>query len=361
MTTPNMNLLLPTEGGSADIWDVLLDAAFTTIDAHNHSPGQGVLVPVTGLSFNANLQAASAGANFGIYDAAFFGFSPVAPATMAPFAGALFVSGIDSNLYYRTLSGANVQVTNGAALNFSAFVGGIGGDYSAVGALLSYDDATRRYLLQQEGSPRPWAGLATGPVDIYQKAASIVNKVTLQSPAALAASYALTLLTALPASLATLRVDNAGNVTAAAATETLQLPAPLVDLNSNARAVDPFGMYAFTLSGGAGNAGQSSWGIPLQVGDVITGFTVWVDKTTSAASTISATLRITDSTNGATFSSDTASLATNAPGFTTIPKTGLARAIATHFEAMLTVGMSAGAGVTDQVFHAEVTYQRLLA
>jgi hypothetical protein len=110
--------------------------------------------------------------------------------------------------------GSNVQVTLGAALNVAAFAGGIGGDYISASALEVYDAATLSYWLQQPGSPRPWASLRVGNVDIYQAAASIVNRVRLQSPNALAASYALTLPVALPASLSLLQVDNAGSVTA---------------------------------------------------------------------------------------------------------------------------------------------------
>lgn len=209
-TTPFMGLALPDDHGSADVWDTLLDAVFAKLDAHDHSPGNGALVPVAGLNVNANVQLASAGVHYAMYDALAFDFFPSAPSAMTSFAGALFMSSANNELYWRTAAGANVQLTNGAALNVAAFTGGIGGDYTAVGALESYDDATHRYLFQQQGSPRPWAGLAAGNVDIYQQAASIVNRVRLQSPAALAASYALTLFAALPASAALVTVDNAG-------------------------------------------------------------------------------------------------------------------------------------------------------
>jgi hypothetical protein len=365
ITTPNMGMVLPSDHdpSSSDLWGLLLNAALTVADGHNHTAGQGVAIPVGALNWNANLQAASGGSNFGIYDAAFFDFIPVLPASMATFAGALFVSSVDNNLYYRTTSGSNVQVTNGAALNFSAFVGGIGGDYSAVGALESFDDATHRYLFQQEGSPRPWAGLAAGNIDIYQQAASIANKVTLKSPNALAASYALTLPAALPGSQATLRVDGSGNVTAATVspTFTLSIPPSAADLNSNARVNDAGGLIAITLSGGTGNAGQSAFPVELQIGDTITSVKVYVNKASSASSTISASLRGFLAAIGANATADTATLATNAPGNTSFTITGLSRTLVAGVVYSVSVGMSVGAAVTDTVVGIEVTFTRPIA
>lgn len=209
-TTPYMGLVLPDEGGSADVWAVLLDAMFGLLDSHDHTTGRGAQVPSAALLINGNVQLASSGNHYALYDAAAFDFFPVAASVAAGFSGALFMNSADNELYWRNASGTNVKVTNGAALNVAAFTGGIGGDYSAAGALESFDDSTQRYLFQGEGSPRPWAGLAAGNIDVYQQAASIANRVRIMSPAALAASYALTLFTALPVSAALVTVDNAG-------------------------------------------------------------------------------------------------------------------------------------------------------
>lgn len=141
---------------------------------------------------------------------------------------------------------------------------------------------------------------------------------------------------------------------------TLEIPSSAADLNSNARVTDAFGAFAITLNGGTGPSGQSTFPIDLLLGDVITGFTVWVNKASSAASTISATLRVLDSTNGSTTSNDTASLSTNAPAFTTIPKTGLSRTVTAHHPVMLHVGMTAGTGVADIVYHVEITFNRVI-
>ena len=151
-TLPNMNLVLPDEGGSADIWDVILDTLFALVDAHDHTTGKGVKVPSAALKINADVSWSFAGTNYAITDAKAIDFTPVTAASMASYSSALFANSSDSNnLYYRNSSGTNVQITAGATLNVS-IVGGIGGDYSSIGALLDYDDATDTYRFRQQTS-----------------------------------------------------------------------------------------------------------------------------------------------------------------------------------------------------------------
>lgn len=209
-STTNMGMVLPTEGGDDDIWDTLINAALTLNDAHDHTTGKGVKVPSAGLRINADVPWNDAGVYYALTGVKALDFQPQAAANMTSYAGALFVSSADNELYFRTTSGTNVKFTNGAALNVTAFTGGIGGDYSAAGALVSYVDADDAYYFQQQGSPRPWARMRVGDVDIYETAASIVNRIRLQSPAALAASYALTFPAALPGSTQLAQVTSAG-------------------------------------------------------------------------------------------------------------------------------------------------------
>jgi hypothetical protein len=214
MTTPNMGMTEPTDHASTDVWGLALNAALDVIDAHDHTTGKGVLVPSAALKINANVSWSFGGTNYAITDAQAIDFTPVAAASIASLSSALFANASDSNnLYYRNSAGTNVQVTSGNTLNIS-IVGGIGGDYASVGALFSFDDSTKRYLAQSEGSPRPWSGLATADIDLYEKAVSITNKVTLKSPAALAGSYTLTFPAANPGSTQLWQVSSAGVFTA---------------------------------------------------------------------------------------------------------------------------------------------------
>lgn len=217
MITPNMGITVPDDHTDPDTWGAALNTTgWPVIDSHNHTTGQGVPIPSAALRINADVAWSFAGTSFAATFIKAVQFNPQATSAVSGYAGALFINSANNELTYRTTAGVNVQVTSGAALNFAAFVGGIGGDYSAVSALESYDDATRRYLFQQEGGPRPWAGLATADIDLYQKAASIVNKVTLKSPNTLAASYTLAFPTGLPAAVSPAFIDTIGNITAGA-------------------------------------------------------------------------------------------------------------------------------------------------
>lgn len=50
MATPNMSLILPIPGVTSGTWGTTLNAAFTSIDLHDHTTDKGVKVPVGGLS-----------------------------------------------------------------------------------------------------------------------------------------------------------------------------------------------------------------------------------------------------------------------------------------------------------------------
>ncbi|MBP9862676.1 MAG: hypothetical protein KBD62_32280 [Kofleriaceae bacterium] len=214
-TTANMSLVLPTPGGDSGTWDDLLNAALTLVDAHDHTTGKGPRVPTTGININADLTMASnALTNIGS-----LGFAEIT--ALASGSRRLFFSSADHELYVRTNGGTNVKITNGAALNIS-IVGGIVGDYASVGAEVAYNDANDRYTFKQEtgaGAVKQWATMASGHVDIYEQlatasATTISNRVRLSSPAALAASYAMTFPAALPGSTQILQVSSTGAITA---------------------------------------------------------------------------------------------------------------------------------------------------
>lgn len=227
MSTPLMGLTLPVDHGSAEIWDTILDTVFGLIDGHDHTIGKGSLIPMGALNVNADLSFSATGTSRAITDLRAIDFSPQPAAGMTALAGAFFLSdgtsGLSANeLYYRTTAGVNVKVTSGSALNVAGFAGGIGGDYSAAGALVIFDDATDAYWFQQQvgASVRQYARMRSGDLDLFEYKAHPTagpvptNRVRLASPAALAASYALTLLAALPATQQIIQVSAAGVMTA---------------------------------------------------------------------------------------------------------------------------------------------------
>lgn len=226
MPSANMGLTYPTNHGSSGVWDVILATLFDAVDAHDHTTGKGVRIPSGGIQVDDDIAMALGGTSFAFTDVLALAFRPVATSLVAGYSSALFANSADNNLYFRNSGGTNVKITDGATLNIS-LAGGIGGDYASVGALFSFDDATDSYWAQQQGSPRPWARLRVGDVDIYETAASIANRVRLKSPSALATSYDLTLPTGLPATTRGLSVSSTGVVTAADkhGTRTISIPA----------------------------------------------------------------------------------------------------------------------------------------
>lgn len=364
MPTSNMNLTLPTDHGSSDIWDVVLDAVFGLIDSHDHTTGKGVPIPSAALKINADVTWAFGGTNYAIVNAKAYDLVPTTTASVASYSSALFSNSQDSNnLYYRNSGGTNVQITSGGTLNVS-IVGGIGGDYASVSALLSYEDSTKRYLLQQQGSPRPWAGLATADIDLYQKAASIVNKVTLKSPNALGASYSLTMPGALPSATSSIVTTSAGQLQYAdSVVKTLLIPAAMFGFQTDSgatatipdRAQDGLSVRLKTSTATV----PVICPIPLCAGDTITGWKLFLNKT-SAAGTITAQLYKADDTAiaGGTAIGTTSTNGANNPGAITLSKTSLSEVAAVNFQYYVRVD---GGGTTgDTVFHLEVTYTRAL-
>lgn len=223
--TANMLIVWPSDLSDGDAWAPIMDTAVrVVIDQHNHAPGKGVLVPSAGLNINADIGFSTTGIAFSLFDVRAVDFKAGPPANVVAFAGALFVSdgtsGSTANeLYWRTTGGTNVQLTAGASLNVAGFVGGIGGDYTAVGALVVFDDSTDSYWFQQQigAAVRQYARMRCGDVDLYEykaqpAAGPPVQRVRLASPAALAGSYTLTFPGALPATAQTVSIDNTGQI-----------------------------------------------------------------------------------------------------------------------------------------------------
>lgn len=215
-----MGLVMPTEDSVAEAgtWDTILNTLFGRIDLHDHTTGLGVPIPSAALKINADVAFAFGGTNYAITSLRAVDFAPSSAASVAGYVGALFVNSDDAdNLYYRTQAGANVRIISGNVLDAASVTGGIGGDYSAIGALVDYVDGTDTYRFRQQtaAAVRQYAKMESADLLIREyKAAGVAavpaEAVTLKSPAALAASYALTMPAALPAATALMRISSAG-------------------------------------------------------------------------------------------------------------------------------------------------------
>lgn len=216
VTLPNMALQQPTVGADDDAWGTYWNANASLMDAHRHIPGEGRPVPIAGLRADADWPFTYAAAYYAITSLKAIDFQPQAPGGVAGYSSALFANSSDgNNLYYRNSAGVNVRLTNGSALDTSSS-GGIVGDYAAAGAAVTYSDADDAYTFREAaGLAQPWSLVSCGSVDIHEDGAFTGNnRVRLSSPAALAASYALTLPAALPGSTQLLQVSSAGAITA---------------------------------------------------------------------------------------------------------------------------------------------------
>lgn len=374
-TTANMSLVYPADHTETDTWGPILNTLFGVIDEHDHSVGKGVKVPSGGLKINADVSWSFGGTQYAITDMKALDFTPVAASGITSYSSALFVNSSDSNnLYFRNSGGTNVKITDGGTLNIS-IVGGIGGDYQTVGALFSFDDATDSYWAQQQGSPRPWARLRVGDVDIYETAASISNRVRLKSPSALAASYDITWLAALPASTMPLQVSNAG-VLSASNTFAGELTAPDFNYTTAQNLILPASMAEDRLGTHTKSTGASSgamnrfliaasanplvWPLPTRVGDRITGYTLYVRKRTDNTNTIASRIFYTTSSNGIeTGGSAGTSSAANAPGYVTLTESTTLDHTAADIQFYLV--FTPGGGVTpnaDEVFHVSLNLTR---
>lgn len=207
MPTTYMGLELPTEDGSSDLWDSLLNDALEVVDAHDHSNGKGVTVKTAGLEINADL-------TFGGYAATALkaaAFSAVATSAVSALSKALFVNSADSELYWRTSGGVNVKLTAGTSLN-TALIGGFTGDYGAGAEEAEFTSASGIFDFRVGATERAY--IDCSDIRLFQKSAGITNAVKLKSPAALAASYTLTFPDALPGSTSMLMVSSTGAITA---------------------------------------------------------------------------------------------------------------------------------------------------
>lgn len=204
-TLPNMSIVTPALGGDSGDWDDLLNDALGVIDEHDHTAGAGKRITTAALDIDADLTIAG----FALTNAGQVAFTAVS--ALASGSKTLFVSSSDNELYWRTNAGTNVKLTSGTSINTS-LVGGIVGDYTSVGAEVAYDDANDRYTFKQEGSPKPWARIASADVRIYEYNTTETVYVGLKAPSGLASSYDITWPTAAPGSTAIVQMDSSGNL-----------------------------------------------------------------------------------------------------------------------------------------------------
>lgn len=322
-TLPNMGIETPTQGGDSGTWDDKINAGFALVDAHDHSAGKGARVKTAGLSIDADLP-------FGGFGATTLGKAAFSAVTaLAAGARILFVSSADNELYWRNQAGVNVKLTSGTSINTS-LVGGIGGDYSTVGADLDYDDANKRYTFRTQTGT--WARIATGPVRIHEYDTTETVYVELAVAAGLGASYTLTWPAALPAATADMRVSAAGLVSFGDP-DTIVIPYEdaQIDWTSTTRLQLGSGGWQTAVGGAPFQTDPVTYPVCVPQGMKIKSWSLAVYKASDGTETLEATLYkrtgvgpgVVDTVVGAGQSTSAVS-----PGAATLGQTGLTQAVA---------------------------------
>jgi len=200
-TTPNMNLVLPNVSECpGPAWATDNNAAFSAVDSHNHSSGQGV--PITPAGLNISTDLTMAGNN--LTNARSVRFMPQgSPLAGAADLGCIYESGVD--LYYNDGEGNQVRITQGG--NVTGSTGTITGLPSGT-ASASFAAGTFTW---QAATNTP-ATMNSGPLVVG--AAGVVNSktVTLTPTNTLAANYVLTFPAGLPGTVSLATIDAAGNI-----------------------------------------------------------------------------------------------------------------------------------------------------
>lgn len=272
-TTPFMSLLLPTVSVTlGPTYATENNTAFTTIDSHDHTSGQGVAVPTAGLNINADL--AFNGFNSTLLRSSRYS-AQGSPLALVTDKGCLYVAGVD--LYYNDGNGNQIQLTAGGALN-AASIGGIGGDYTTSTASVFYTSATKTFTFWQNTNKS--ALMDIGSILLRRVDNTSSAAITIKPSTSLSAGYTLTLPIALPVSTSFVGVDSSGNFAFGNSLVSLDLSAGL----TVGASIIPSNNVAY-LGGSSNNFLGIYLNDPGSTGGRINfaGASSWMEATTSAA------------------------------------------------------------------------------
>jgi microcystin-dependent protein len=109
--TPNMNIVLPTPGADTGVWGTEVNTGLGVVDTHDHTPGKGVPVPSTAVSFvsdiDLNTKALSGATKLQMADQG---------AALTGLTNKLALNAASGDLYYTNSSGVPVQITQGSSI-----------------------------------------------------------------------------------------------------------------------------------------------------------------------------------------------------------------------------------------------------
>ena len=200
MATPNMGLQLPSVGVTVGpAWASVLNTALEVVDAHDHTPGNGLAITPEALDIDSDLDFQGNAAKL------LSRVELVSQAATSVLPGAVYVVGGD--LWFTNAAGTPIQLTVGST---PAAGGGSISGMTGTTASASYDSGTKAFLWNQ--SPTLRAALDAGGLLLRQGSTAAAAYVALAAPTSGVASYTLRLPGALPSGAAGyLSADTSGN------------------------------------------------------------------------------------------------------------------------------------------------------
>jgi len=201
--TPNMNLIVPTAGqepGTTYATDI--NSSLSLIDAHDHTPGNGVQITPAGLNINTDLTLNSNS----LTDATSIVFTASVSALTTPMSLSVAPGGESpqqQDLWFTPDTGVPIQITKNGQVNVVA--SSIDGETYAAG--------TFYWTQAQDSLPTTPANFDIGSVTIRPNTALTTNGVVLGPPSGISSQYNVQ-LPLLPASQKIMTLDSSGNMSA---------------------------------------------------------------------------------------------------------------------------------------------------
>jgi hypothetical protein len=208
-TTPNMNLTLPTVSQTTGpSWASQINTAFSTIDSHSHTIGNGVAITTAALNIDSDL-------SFGQNAALSLSSAQFVNQAATPGSNRVYV--VNGNLWYSYDGVTPVQITSG-----SAIVGAPGSITGLVNpAAVVYDPATATFTFYSNQTPPAQLGVLVSS-QVRLRASAVANPVTIAS-SALASTYTLTVPDSAPGSAGIVGFASSGALSAVTANSTLTI------------------------------------------------------------------------------------------------------------------------------------------
>lgn len=215
--SPNMGLILPSIGiQPGPTYGQDQNNSMTIIDAHDHTPGNGVQLTPASLNINADVNFM--GNNAVELRSARFDPQP-GPLSDPTDLGCLYENGVD--LYYNDGNGNQIRLTQSGSIAGTS--GSITGLVSPASA--SYVSGSKTFVFQQDVNKAANMDIASL---IIRKTTTSSPGITISAPSSLSSNYTLTLPPSPPLSIQVLVMDTSGNITTSAQADSLTVNGPIV-------------------------------------------------------------------------------------------------------------------------------------